>query len=1337
MPGFVLARLSVVAPVVLAAVLFAIPADEARAHNDNSATLHAETYPLHEAVKADDLDSVNHFITVHMADVNAKDDNGNTPLHHRSRASIASILIAAGADVNVKDDNGNTPLYGAASLWGHASVVSILIAAGADVNAKNNDGETPLYRAAYSRNASIVFLLAAAGADMNVKNNNGNTPLYQAAVYGRAFDISILIAAGADVNVKNNSGNTPLHHRQHASKASILIEAGADVNAKNNNGETPLHIVAYHGFAPIVSILIAAGADVNVKNNSGNTPLYESAPRHASIATILMAAGGHWGEVCAGAAIVNPAGASPPCLCESPNFVTADNCVQPSAESCGELTPPQFYSPTLSACAAYSECLAAEDCELSVESCGRLTPPKFYDSTTGECADFNGCLSSATLNRDDNICECAGAAVLDGTGLGCECLAPNLGTVDDCAAPSKDTCGGLTPPQFYDSAAGECAEFKGCLSGAILNRDDNICECTGAAVLDGTGLGCECLAPNLGTPGDCRVPSVENCGGLTPPKFYDSAAGECAEFKGCLSNATLNRDDNICECAEGGASDGTGLGCEFTLGSCAAANLHYNGADCEPLANCADAAMRNESTNQCECHAPNLGTPENCQAPSAENCGGLTPPEFYDETAGECAEFKSCLSSATLNQDENICECAGAAVLDGTGLGCECLAPNFGTVEDCQAPSAESCADFYDPPRFYDASAGECAGDLHPCHATAVRKDDNSGCECPPERQFSHGDPSGGSWRSRSTGYCVDKTYGIRRYSRFSCWSSEYREYEWYESIPNSAECVADHAPVAHDLGGWNSAIRANNPTIVAHFIAEHDKDPDSGIHYAVRYHSHLAASVMIENGVNVNHPRYSRAPLHDAVTYGGARMISVLLAANANPDAIDSGGDTPLHFAAKKSDAPEITALISLLLAGGANPNIRNNDDWHPLDLAYHGGNIRLSNGVFARTPKRLLMSALVVGGGNLAQPDGQDGNGDSPLHFETRAGRDEFVLWVLNRGANPDIANNKSETPMHHAAGDFSLPRVKLLAERGANPDRQDEDGDSPLHKIARGTDTANNTALISLLLDKGANPNLKNNDGWRPLDLAFDDGGARDPRFARRMLMLALIEGGAQWTSECSGGAIPNENYRGLAQVATYPECKCPAHISQRDSGGACECPGHSHSQVNGRCLPQGSAEVDAEIAKMQVELARLRAALVSLNARLSLSAEAPRETVEDIAEQARETAAEIDWRRANFVALGRRGEAGEAPPPVALSDTAAECRMRGGEVRIDSGSGTRICLGLDQSGTFCLVDSGDAFPCRGLFKHVRRCNDVYHRPALNAFICGARCGANETARGRGCE
>ena len=50
------------------------------------------------------------------AGVNAKDDNGWTPLHHaawNSHKEIIELLIAAGADMNAKDnygDYGKTPL---------------------------------------------------------------------------------------------------------------------------------------------------------------------------------------------------------------------------------------------------------------------------------------------------------------------------------------------------------------------------------------------------------------------------------------------------------------------------------------------------------------------------------------------------------------------------------------------------------------------------------------------------------------------------------------------------------------------------------------------------------------------------------------------------------------------------------------------------------------------------------------------------------------------------------------------------------------------------------------------------------------------------------------------------------------------------------------------------------------------------------------------------------------------------------------------------------------------------------------------------------------------------
>ena len=1038
-----LVRAVAFAPLV-AAVLFAVPVDNTRADSG-----HSGMYPLHQAAENGNLPEVNHLLSVHGINVDVKNDSGNTPLHRAA------------------DD-------------GHVHVVSVLLAAGAEVDARNDDGETPMIEGASGGYVSVVPVLLAAGADVNAKDNNGKTSLHRIADEdGRIPVISVLLAAGADVNAKDNSDRAPLHY--------AIYGIGAR--------------------APVVSILLAAGADVNAKDNDGKTPLHRAIDfGSSSVIPVLIAAGGHWGEACAAPFVVNPAGASTPCICGAGTVEIngecepLENCAAPSTRNestnqC-ECRPPNL--------GTGGNCQAP-----SVESCGGLTPPKFYDSTAEECAEFKGCLSGATLNRGENICECAPPSVLDGTELGCEF------TLESCAAENL----------HYNGA--DCESLANCAAPSTRNESTNQCECH---------------SPNLGTGGDCQAPSVESCGGLTPPKFYDSTAGECAEFKSCLSGATLNRGKNICECASPSVLDGTGFGCEFTLESCAAANLYYNGANCEPLADCAAPSTRNESTNQCECHSPNLGTGGDCQAPSVESCGGLTPPKFYDSTAGECAEFKSCLSGATLNRGKNICECASPSVLDGTGFGCEftlescaaanlyyngancepladcaapstrnqstnqceCHSPNLGTGGDCQTPSAKSCAEFYNPPRFYDASAGECGDRLYPCHDSATRKADNSGCECPPN-SYAHGDPSGGS----------------------------------HSHIPDTAICHADHAPIFHDLNGWLDSIRADNPTLILHFVSQHGESPNQ--------------------------------------------------------------------------------------------------------------------------------------------------------------------LVYAVNNSASR---------------------AVKILIERGANVDQQDFRGETPLHLAARRSDSSENAALVSFLLDKGADPNIFNNNRWRPLDLA--DGRDGYPR--RRKIMSALIAGGANWSDECVGGKVPNE--------FTPPKCKCPARLSI-DNNGLCECPAHSHSQVNGRCLPQGSAEVDAEIAKMQVELARLRAALVSLNARLSLSAEMPREMVEDIAEQARETAAEIDWRRANFVALGRRAEAGEAPPPVALSDTAAECRMRGGEMQIDSGSGTRICLGLDRSGTFCLVDSGDAFPCRGLFKHVRRCNDVYHRPALNAFICGARCGADETARGNGCE
>ena len=67
------------------------------------------------------------------------------------------------------------------------------------------------------------------------------------------------------------------------------------------------------------------------------------------------------------------------------------------------------------------------------------------------------------------------------------------------------------------------------------------------------------------------------------------------------------------------------------------------------------------------------------------------------------------------------------------------------------------------------------------------------------------------------------------------------------------------------------------------------------------------------------------------------------------------------------------------------------------------------------------------------------------------------------------------------------------------------------------------------------------------------------------------------------------------------------------------------------------------------------------------------------------------------------------------------------------------GGKFCRGIDTAGTFCILDStgaDPAFPCRGLFRHILRCNLTYNRPGENPFACGESCGEASAALGANC-
>ena len=125
-------------------------------------------YPLLHASGHGDIAEVNRLIAAE-ADVNAADNNSNTPLHLAAfggHAEVAKVLIAAGANVNAANNGGSTALHWTAQ-YGHAEVAKVLILAGANVNAANNNGITVLSLAKYKGHTAIIKILKAEGRVSN------------------------------------------------------------------------------------------------------------------------------------------------------------------------------------------------------------------------------------------------------------------------------------------------------------------------------------------------------------------------------------------------------------------------------------------------------------------------------------------------------------------------------------------------------------------------------------------------------------------------------------------------------------------------------------------------------------------------------------------------------------------------------------------------------------------------------------------------------------------------------------------------------------------------------------------------------------------------------------------------------------------------------------------------------------------------------------------------------------------------------------------------------------------------------------------------------------------
>ena len=777
-----------------------------------------------------------------------------------------------------------------------------------------------------------------------------------------------------------------------------------------------------------------------------------------------------WTGVCAGAVGV---------FCEA--VATADvsagvEFFEAGAESCGRLIPAQFYD------AAAKECVAvAAECDLpavrragtnlcdcpapnigddgavapgvcaapSADVCGRenqfYAVTVFHGTPVSACVEFVTCETGATLNSAENRCECAGAAVLDGAGTGCLCESPNEGTPESCAAPSADVCGGLTPEEFYDAAAGACVAAAVCASPAVRNAGTNLCECplgysgdgavcnadvtvsfsspangglsaasgggaiqNGGTVAHGTtvtftaspassyevsiwtgvcagavGVFCEAVATADVSAGvEFFEASAESCKDLSPAKFYDAAAGECVAVAVCTSPAVLDGAANLCNCP--------------------APNIGTNGAAAP-----GDCAVPAPSVEVCGGLSPSQlydAAADACVAASMEVCEGLIPAQFYDAAARECAAVAECDLPSVRNAGTNLCDCPAPNIGENGAV-----APGV-----CAAPSAEVCGgenQFYAVTVFHGASLAACvefatceagatlnsAVNRCECAGAAVLNGAGTGCLCESPNEGTPGAcaaPSAEVCKGLNPEQFYDAAAG-------ACVAvADCQAGATLNRAENRCECAWD---AVLDSAGTGCLCESPNVGTPGDCHAENSLHAAAGLgdldvvnHFITVAHDGKSVGEVVneKNGAG-------ETPLHHAARNGHAAVVAALIAAGAEVNATDNVGFTPLHQAALSGHV----FVVLTLIAEEADVNM--DDDrfgFTSLHQAANKGHVS-------------IVSALIAADADVNARTKQD---RTPLWLADVGGRADVVAVLIAEGghygevcANPAAVNPAGRDP------------------------------------------------------------------------------------------------------------------------------------------------------------------------------------------------------------------------------------------------------------------------------------------------------------------------------------
>jgi len=277
---------------------------------------------------------------------------------------------------------------------------------------------------------------------------------------------------------------------------------------------------------------------------------------------------------------------------------------------------------------------------------------------------------------------------------------------------------------------------------------------------------------------------------------------------------------------------------------------------------------------------------------------------------------------------------------------------------------------------------------------------------------------------------------------------------------------------------------------------------------------------VFLDSGVDLSY-RTDDIPLvlFQAIKSNNIPLIEILLKFNANPNILNKKHLSPLQVV--NLHHSQRNTMVKLLIQSGANVHVRD-----------HNG-ISLMMQYVKKVKDKALFQLLLDHHADINARTAYFSMLGNAVNEEAI----EFIQWLLDKGADPNLSDEHGKTPLMVASSLGYANITSLLLAHGAEVDSRDTEQKTALHYAA----SEGKQGVLALLLKHGANPAVLSKNNFTPLHLAIiQNHGAVVSSLARfsklteigdkTPMMMALIRGHTEFFQQMlKQGATLQEDER----------------------------------------------------------------------------------------------------------------------------------------------------------------------------------------------------------------